>query len=119
MVCFVLSCYLGLYLGTWVYVEWLRGIREDAHGPPIFPKTHMWLIDGQQRLTALDRYFDDAFPVFGHLWSQLPRLDQRRLLDRTFPCQKIELDDEDHLREVYDRLNFGGVAYTEDERATR
>ena len=67
---------------------------------------------------------DDDLTVFvgsphEHRWSQLNRSQQRGFL--MVPVGFIELttDDEDELRDIYDRLNFGGVAHTDDQRAVK
>ncbi len=106
------SAILGLGIGSWVY-----NVTDDLQGCSK-GEMHLWLLDGQQRLHAFDRYFDDAFPVFGLRWSETPRRDQVRLLNNTmFPAIETRHSDERILREIYDRMNFGGVAHTADQRA--
>jgi len=103
---FVESAWLGFSLGTWCANK-----METRHPTKAHPFDR-WLIDGQQRLSALDEYWDDGFPVFGHVWSGLTRLDRRRFESRTFPVLQTHLNDENALRELYDRMNFGGTAFT-------
>jgi hypothetical protein len=118
MVAFVESAYLGLHLGTLVY--------NDAMDLPMsggkFHRTDRWLIDGQQRCNALWQYVNDAFPVFTgtsheHRWSDLNELEQRTFGMIQIGYTKLTTGDEHELRTVYDRLNFGGVPHTEDQRA--
>jgi len=119
MVRFVESAIIGLNLGTWTYNSTmdLGGHGTDEHGREIW-KHDLWLIDGQQRLTALDRYWSDAFPVFGLYWSEVETNRQRQFLTSThFPAFETRIRNEDEIRELYDRMNFGGVAHTEDQRA--
>lgn len=107
---FVESAWLGLHLGTWVSnaMDWSK---DGAH-----PLSGV-LVDGQQRFFALDQYWNDAFPVFGHRWSDLPVIERRRFLSTPFASTELEVWDERILREIYDRLNFGGTPHLETERA--
>lgn len=76
------------------------------------------LIDGQQRMWALQQYFEDAFPVFGYRWSEVTEADKRSfLMSRHFSSYLTKTDDESYLREYYNMMNFGGVAHKESERA--
>ena len=125
MIKFIESAVLGLHLGTWCYnratnapIEKVR--MDDGRVREFYHYTDRWIIDGQQRLTALDRFFDDAFPVFGSRWSEVDRLVQRRFLNNTsFSAYETKIYDEQELRVLYDRLNFGGVPHTPDQRATK
>lgn len=110
---FVESAWLGLHLGTYVvnrYDRWDAAL-DKPH------RTDRWLIDGQQRLRALDAYWSDAFPVFGHVWSELDKPERRSLGSVTFTQSIVHVGDEAVLRELYNRLNFGGTAHTEEQRA--
>jgi hypothetical protein len=105
---FLESAWRGLNLGTYTY-----NMTND-------PATDGLLIDGQQRMYAIEQYLADAFPVFGYRWSELSEPDTRRFdMSIKFCCYITETTDEDYLREYYDLMNFGGVAHTEDQRAAR
>lgn len=117
MASFVESLVLGIAPGTYTFNRQMERTRKDAEGE-YFPHDR-WLLDGQQRLTALSRFWNDEFPVFGHYWSQVPRPDQRRLLNMPFPAFQTRFTDEAAMRELYDRMNFGGIAHEEHERAFR
>ena len=119
MVRFVESAIIGLNLGTWTYNSTmdLGGHGTDASGKEVW-KCDLWLIDGQQRLASLDRYWSDAFPVFGLYWSEVAEGRQRQFLMSThFPAFETRIRDEAEIRDLYDRMNFGGIAHTEDQRA--
>lgn len=119
MIRFVESAVLGFHLGTWCYNNAGDAPMRTIGGKEYFHKTDLWLIDGQQRLTALDRFFDDYFPVFGLFWSEVPTVRKRGFLSNTsFGAHETKIHDETTLRNLYDRLNFGGVAHTEDQRAS-
>ena len=109
---FIESAWLGLHLGTWVSnaMDWAS---DDARAHSLSGI----LIDGQQRFHALDQYWADAFPVFGHIWSELDKVEQRRFLSRPFASTEVAIWDDRPLRELYDRLNFGGTAHEDSERA--
>lgn len=120
MIRFVESAVLGLHIGTWVYNNAMDApIRRTKNGD-IYHQTDLWLIDGQQRLNALDRFWDDRFPVFGYYWSQVPIREQRHFLNNThFAAFETHIYDVNALKELYDRLNFGGVAHTLDQKAVQ
>lgn len=118
MIRFIESAVLGLHLGTWVHNNSLneKWIKKD--GKEYSPYTDRWLIDGQQRLTALDLFWGDKFPVFGSYWSELSENEQRRFLSNTpFSGFETQIHNEKELKELYNRMNFGGVAHTEYQRA--
>lgn len=113
---FLESAWMGLHLGTYVVNRCEKWMLVD--GKPFKPhKTDLWLIDGQQRLRALDAYLSDEWPVFGYRWSELRRFEQRRFESVPFAQSTTHEDDEGVLRELYDRLNFGGTPHEESQRA--
>ena len=77
------------------------------------------LLDGQQRLGALRDFAAGDFPVFGTTrFADLSLADRRRRFYRvTFPSIEMGATDEATLREVYDRLNFGGTPHPGEQRA--
>ena len=75
------------------------------------------VIDGQQRLKAIEDYLNDRFEVFGYKYSDLDVLDHRDFENIPFPCRVLHVWDEQELRDTYNRLNFGGVAHNDDEKA--
>lgn len=97
---FVESCWMGLPIGSFVW--------NDAPGT----RFDQWLLDGQQRVTAVVEYMHDAFPVFGLRFSELGEVDLRVWdMSISFPCLTTNLKDEKLLREVYDRLAYGGTPH--------
>lgn len=106
---FIESVWRGIPIGTYSYTE----IGSDA------PLQDNLLIDGQQRMMALQLYFEGAFAVFGAYWWEVSDADARSFrMTRTFPYYVIKNPDEAYLRSYYDLLNFGGVPHDESERAT-
>lgn len=107
---FVESAWLGLHLGIYV----VNGLLYEGEA---FDPLSFLVIDGQQRLHALERYVSDAFPVFGCRWSELSAVERRRFEMIPFGHAQVSVRDERLLRELYDRLNFGGTPHAETDRA--
>jgi hypothetical protein len=77
-----------------------------------------WLLDGQQRLRALQGFFDSEFPVHGMFWKDLPSNDQNGFLNTVrFPYLETQFFDEESAAEYYDLHNFSGVRHAEEHRA--
>lgn len=110
---FLESAWMEVHLGTYVVNQCAKFDRKINK----FHYTDRWLIDGQQRLRAVESYLLDGFPVFGYRWSELDKIEQRRFGTVSFARTTIQESDETKLRLLYNRLNFGGVAHTEDQRA--
>ncbi len=108
---FVEGIFLGFGCGYYVIngLDWDAGGRRPMAG---------WLLDGQQRISALRDFFEDRLVVFGDvLFSSLSEPQVLRFRREQFPCFELEYTaDENQLKELYDRLNFGGTAHTREER---
>lgn len=114
------SAILGLSLGTWVCNVSQEHPTSMVEGRECFHITDNWLIDGQQRFRALDAWWSDEVEVFGLKWSDVDRVRQKKFLMHThFEAFEIRTTDLGVLREIYDRLNFGGTPHSPDQRATR
>ncbi len=107
---FVEGIFLGLGTGFYVVhqLDWAPGgARKPMSG---------WLLDGQQRITALRDFAENEFSIFDGVFYR--DLDQstlrRRFLHVVFPYVELTYqNDEQRLREIYQRMNFGGVAHTQ------
>jgi hypothetical protein len=105
---FIESAWRGVTIGTYTYNQ-----TDSIH-----PLDNI-LIDGQQRMRAIQDYMDDKFKVFGWLFSELTTPDMRRwMMAVSFPCFITNTTDEKYLREYYNLMNFGGTAHGPNERAT-
>lgn len=107
---FIEGIFLGL--GTGYYVINGRDYDDDGQDKPMSG----WLIDGQQRITAISRFVNGKFGVFeGIYYSDLSLAEKRRRFDNLiFPCVELEYqEDEELLKELYRRLNFSGTAHTQ------
>jgi hypothetical protein len=77
-----------------------------------------WLLDGQQRLRALQGFFDSEFAVHGMFWKDLSADDQNGFLNTVkFPFWETAFLDEEAAAAYYDLRNFSGVRHAEEHRA--
>jgi hypothetical protein len=119
---FILSAWTGVHLGTYVVTDLeLRQEGEDFRGIEFLPLSNC-VIDGQQRLKALEMYLTDQLAVPDSegtltLWSEVDARDRRRFQNTIFSRGTIRERDEMKLKATYDLMNFGGVAHEEHERA--
>lgn len=101
------SAWRGLSIGTYTY-------NRAGLGSPF----DNLLLDGQQRLHAIECYLNDEFPVFGYRWSEVTEADRRQWeISTHFHSYITESEDEAYLRSYYNMMNFGGTPHTEDQRA--
>lgn len=104
---FVESAWLGISLGTYAY-------NQAAIGSP----SDYLLIDGQQRMSAIQSYVENEFKVFGYYFADLPKADERRWSMTTiFAHYAVATEDESQLRNYYNLTNFGGTPHADSERA--
>lgn len=103
---FIESAWLGFNLGTYMInkLEWNTG--------DFIPEFDRFLIDGQQRLTALKKYMDNEFKVFDLFWSECTLKETRRFNNIIFTQSQVSITDINVLEDLYERLNFGGTAHT-------
>lgn len=108
---FVEGIFLGFGCGSLV-VNGRNWAGENGEPAPMAG----WLIDGQQRVSAIRDFLAGKFSIFGStFWDDIPRAQQlRRFLNEPFPHLEIEyINDEGTLKDLYKRLNRGGVAHTD------
>ena len=107
---FIESAWNQFHLGIYT-VNQIDGL--DAYHHPFQDA----LIDGQQRLKALENYWNNQFPVMGYLWQELTSQDQIRFRNTAFGTAITRIEDEATLRLAYNLLNYGGVAHTPEQKA--
>lgn len=111
---FIESLFLGLYYGVYITTEW---DWTDGKESAIRKPRSGWVIDGQQRLSALNAFVTDQITVFEDVnYSTMTTAERRRFQHLPFPMIKIARLEEDVLKELYERLTFGGIAHTEADR---
>lgn len=115
-VAFVEGLILGQHPGNFTYNATFHLPFVEVDGREV-AQFNLWLLDGQQRMTALDAYWSDEFPVFDLLWSEVSQKDRRRLLNSIFPASEHQISDYSELVDLYWRINRGGVAHTDEEMA--
>jgi hypothetical protein len=81
------------------------------------------LLDGQQRLSALQGYVKNEFPVADEqgvlcYWHELGVVERRRFSNKAFNRSTVQSWDEGHLRSIYDLRSFGGTSHEEHQRAS-
>ena len=109
--------------GTYLINIYDSGIVTTASGEvETLPFTDC-ILDGQQRLSAIEDYVLDKIAVEDatgtpRLFSELPLKEKRRFRNSTFSRSSVSTNDEIVLRKIYDLRSFGGVAHTEDQRAS-
>lgn len=110
-VAFIESAWMELPLGTYTHchIDW------ETDGKPV--EFSGWLVDGQQRLTTLQRYWEDVFPVYGLRFSELDTGERRRFMNIKFCHFEISSPNEARIRDLYNRMAFGGTQHSEAERA--
>lgn len=106
-VSFIESAWLGINIGTYAYNQAEMGSPHDY-----------LLIDGQQRMSAIQAYIEDEFTVFGWRWSELPLPDTRRWgISTVFSSYITHTENEAYLRNYYNLTNFGGTPHKASEVA--
>jgi hypothetical protein len=118
MIAFLETAVEGGHLGTWTFHAGDDVTERRPDGTEYFPRD-LWLIDGQQRFWSLHCFFQDKFPVFGRFWSEVDEPMRRKFLQTTpFQAYEMRNQTELQLRQAYDKMNFGGVSHTAEQRAT-
>lgn len=121
---FIESIWNGSDLGSYMINDAWELVNQNAkNGDAIEMVEHSEIIlDGQQRLTAIQNYLLNAFPVNDNqgnprYFSELGIVERRRFAGITFSRASINSFDEQLLRKAYNLRSFGGVAHKESERA--
>ena len=109
---FIRSIYTGVYIGAFIYND---SITEA-------PKLNGLLVDGQQRLFAIQRYVAGDLAVLGrngkkHRWTDLSEEDRRHFTRMTIGFEVVRIADEAELVELYNIFNYGGTPHDDSERA--
>lgn len=118
---FIESIWAGVDIGSYMINDVWEFVGEGDDAP--FRLHSEILLDGQQRLSAIQDYVTDAFAISDaagvpRLWSELPKIERNRFCVTHFACATIRSWEEDELRLAYDLRAFGGTSHTEDQRAS-
>jgi Protein of unknown function DUF262 len=103
--------------GTGYYVTNGLDWQDDGSRKPMAG----WLLDGQQRISALRDFVQNELTIFDDVqYSSLSEPERRRFLRKHFDCFELEYsNDEDRLMALYDRMNFGGTPHDVQQRAIK
>lgn len=110
---FIEGIFLGLGCGYYV-TNGLEWVQSGASAP-----MSGWLIDGQQRISAIRDFLSGELVAFGDVrFPDLSEPQKMRFCRTPFPCFELDYcENETVLMELYDRLNFGGTPHTPEQRA--
>lgn len=99
------SIYIGMPIGAIVWNQTRFNSPSDR-----------WLLDGQQRVTAITEYVAGKFPVRGWSYPDLPVIERRHFERVGVSVIDTQIEDEAMCREVYDRLVYGGTPHEPKEQ---
>ena len=107
----VQSLWDGMPIGSYVVNIW-DNIAKDIAGM----EADYWLLDGQQRWSAIVEYLADGFPVRDAsggeaYFSELDGQTKRRFMGLQFPRIETRNYTREQCLEVYERLAYGGTAH--------
>ena len=118
---FIHSIWSGVDIGSYLVndIYELKGEGADQH----YREFSESLLDGQQRLTALEEYLYDGFAVpdetgVPRVWSELSRVERRRFGSFHFAKATIRSWDDGLLLRAYDLRALGGTPHQAHERAS-
>lgn len=80
------------------------------------------LLDGQQRLRAIERYWNGDFSIMGddgveYFWAELEPEEHAHFLRIPFPWLMTQYTKEQEMKDAYNYHNFGGTPHEPNERA--
>lgn len=115
----ITSIWNGVGIGAYTLTD--AELRDDLSTAEYLPLSNC-VMDGQQRLMALEMYFSNQLAVPDEdgrpcLWSEVDQKDSRRFMNTVFDRAVIPLEGEAELRRHYDLMNFSGEPHLESERA--
>jgi hypothetical protein len=94
------SLYMGLPIGALVW-------NQTRFMSPC----DRWLLDGQQRVTAILGFMEGQFKVAGWRYPELPEIERRHFNRLGVAVIETQIDDEAGCRDIYDRLVYGGTPH--------
>ncbi|KWU17948.1 DUF262 domain-containing protein [Burkholderia cenocepacia] len=118
---FVESIWSRSDIGSYL-VNDVSELKKTATGV-IYQEMSDALLDGQQRLSAMEDYLRGRFAVADsqgtpRFWAELGKIERRRFCATTFTRSVVRSFDETLLRKAYDLRAFGGTAHDYNERAS-
>ena len=103
------SVMTGVPIGTFVFARQ----AYDKQTLKKLPTRTYYLLDGQQRLNAIQGFLDNEFVVDGYFFNDLPYLDKRAFIGfSNFGSMILNEPTLEQELDFYFTLNFGGTAHT-------
>ena len=120
----ITSLWMEVDIGSYLINDVFEMVKVDDKFTDELKEFSDILLDGQQRLSAMQDYFTDQFSVPDKdgvpvRWSYLSKVERRLFSNQTFSRSTVQSWDEAELRRIYDLRSFGGTAHTEEQRATK
>jgi hypothetical protein len=109
---FIQSAYAGVFLGMFIYNDSFGGAKH----------LNGLLVDGQQRLNAIERYVKGDLAVTGpdgaaHRWTDLTDDEKVHFTRIPFNFEVVRITTEVELKNLYNLFNYAGTPHTEEQRA--
>ena len=102
------SIMTGVPIGTFVFARQ----AYDRQTLKKLPTRTYYLLDGQQRLNAIQGFIDDEFAVDGYFFKNLPYLDKMTFINfHNFGSMILNEPTPEQELDFYFTLNFGGTAH--------
>ncbi len=119
---FITSIWSGVDIGSYLINDQYDTLLVEGAKTFQYRKFSNIILDGQQRLQAIQDYLNDLFAVpdaqgTPRRWSDLPRRERRRFESRHFARCSVKCWDEATLRHIYNLRAFGGTAHEAHEMA--
>jgi hypothetical protein len=120
---FITSIWLNVDIGSYLVNDVFEFLKENGKFTDVTQEFSDILLDGQQRLSAVEDYLLGYFPVPDQegrpvFWKDLSRVERRFFGNKVFSRSVIHCWDEKELRRIYDLRAFGGTSHTPDQRAS-
>lgn len=117
---FIESIWNGVDIGSYLVNDVWE--MDEVDGESVYRKNSNVVLDGQQRLSAIEEYVMNGFAVpdaqgTARYWRDLGQTERRRFGNYHFARATLRSWDEAHLRWAYDMRAFGGTAHEESQRA--
>lgn len=120
---FVTSLWMEVDVGSYLVNETFEFVEINGIAVDVCKEFTDILLDGQQRLSALEDYFfgriaipdADGVPTY---WNELSKVERRLFGNQTFNRSIVSCNDEAQLRLIYDMRAFGGTPHSADQRAS-
>ncbi len=70
-----------------------------------------WLLDGQQRLTAMLEYVAGEWPFMGYLFPDLPEIEKPHFWRMNIAMIETNITDPDECERLYNEIAYGGTPH--------